>query len=71
MSVLGIRKKKMLCFPDPSKKVRYGDPGFEEAVRRWMKEAETDIGDYDNDTGSGFNLYMDPWDPSLPNNFES
>lgn len=50
----------MLCFPDPSKKMRYGDSGFEEALKRWMKEVETDIDDYDNDTDSGFNLYMDP-----------
>lgn len=39
----------MSCVAGPSKKVRYGDPDFEETLRQWMNEVESDIDDCESD----------------------
>nr|CAH7751100.1 unnamed protein product [Callosobruchus chinensis] len=34
--------------PGPSKKVRYGDPGFEETLMKWSEEVDSDDSDVED-----------------------
>lgn len=35
--------------PGPSKMVRYGDDDYEESVRKWIEESDSEVSDFDLD----------------------